>query len=196
MCLLCRERQPPSRWQTLFFGSGSSLFPCILTHCAMYFLWGLNQLCWQQGCLFRRTLPLNKCFNLTFIAICSFKRIRTETKRVSYVLCASHDISRIDPFVYLTSFKRRNNGEGEVFPILCFGSSWNTFRALRAIRLVYLVCDRRDSQLNKVFPPTTCRPWRILPWGLMDLKSVLCLAHFLPGIKLKEKAPPDRGLGG
>jgi len=73
--------------------------------------------CW------RRTLPLNKCFNLTFIAICSFKRIRTETKRVSYVLCASHDISRIDPFVYLTSFKRRNNGEGEVFPILCFGSS-------------------------------------------------------------------------
>ena len=100
-----------------------------------------------------RTLTLNKCFCLTFIVICSFKRIRTETKRVSYVLCASHDISRIDPFVYLTSFKRRNNGEGEVFPILCFGSSWNTFRALRAIRLVYLVCDRRDSQLKKVFPP-------------------------------------------
>ena len=146
--------------------------------------------CW------RWTLPLNKCFNLTFIAIRSFKRIRTETKRVSYVLCASHDISRIDPFVYLTLFKRRNNGEGEVFPILCFGSSWIIFRALRAIRLVYLVCDRRDSQLNKVFPPTTCRPWRILPWGLMDLKSVLCLAHFLLGLKLKEKAPPGSGLGG
>ena len=106
-----------------------------------------SDVCW------RRTLPLNKCFNLTFLTICSFKRIKTETKRISYVLFSSHDISRIDVFAYLTSYKRRNNGEGDVFPILCLGSSWIIFRAPRAIRLDYLVCDRRDSQLNKVFPP-------------------------------------------
>ena len=54
-----------------------------------------------------RTLTLNKCFCLTFIAICSFKRIRTETKKVSYVLCASHDISKIDP----SSIWRHSKGE-------------------------------------------------------------------------------------